>query len=304
MNNKKLHVKDNSKSANIITYGKNSNLKPAVFAGEKNIGSGIFNEKLLSLRLNELENVNSQLKILLEERTAKLAEVVATNAKFLSILAHDLRSPFQSIVVALDLIQDSYYDKDEIEIEPYIQMATNSANTTLRLLENLLSWTSLQNTEKNFNPVKVDLYQVILAEIENSNPAATQKLITLNHSVSPGLSVSADLQMVKTIFRNLINNAIKYSFIGGEIIVSASADKKFAQITVQDNGIGISHNAQKELFKKNEVHSTRGTNNENGTGLGLILCNDFVNKHGGKILIESETGKGSKFKFTLPLYIN
>ncbi len=303
MNNKQLYFKDNSKSVNIITYGKISNFKPAVFAG-KNTGPGSPDKKQSSLRLIELEEANSHLKILLEEQSAKLAEVVATNTKFLSVLAHDLRSPFQAIIGALDLIQDSYNDKDEIEIEPFIKMASNSASTTLRLLENLLLWATLQNSERNYNPVKVDLYQLILVEIESSNPAFTQKLITLKHSVSPGLSVLADLQMVKTIFRNLISNAIKYSFIGGEISVSASADKKFAQITVQDNGIGISHNAQKELFKKNELHSTRGTNNEKGTGLGLILCNDFVNKHGGEIHIESVTGKGSKFKFTLPLYIN
>ena len=303
MNNKQLYFRDNSKSGNIITYVKNSIFKPAVFAGE-NTGPGSPDEKQSSLRLIELEKVNAQLNILLEERTSKLADVVATNAKFLSILAHDLRSPFQSIIGALDLIQDSYNDKDEIEIEPFIQMATNSANTTLRLLENLLSWTSLQNTEKNFKPVKVDLFHVILGEIENSNPSATQKLIALYHNIKPNLFATADLQMVKTILRNLINNAIKYSYLGGEIHINVIEKGEFFEISIKDNGVGISQNAQRELFQHNELHSTRGTRNEYGTGLGLTICKEFVEMNGGIIWIESEPGKGSKFKFTLPLYSN
>ncbi len=302
MNNKQHYFRNNSKSVKIITYGKSSNLKPAIFASEKNTGSGVFNEKQLTLRLIEMEKVNSNLKTLLEERTSKLVEVVATNAKFLSILAHDLRSPFQAIIGALDLIQDSYNDKDEIEIETYIQMATNSANTTLRLLENLLTWTSLQNTEKNFNPVKIDLYQVILGEIESSNPFATQKLITLAHTIKPNLYANADLQMVKTILRNLINNAIKYSYLGGEININVAEKAKFVEIDITDKGVGISQNAQRELFQHKELHSTRGTKNEYGTGLGLTICKEFVEIHGGFIWIESEPGKGSKFRFTLPLY--
>ena len=103
--------------------------------------------------------------------------------------------------------------------------------------------------------------------------------------------------------RNLINNAIKYSFIGGEIMISAAEAGQFVEITVEDNGIGMKHKALKELFNKDEVHTTRGTNNEYGTGLGLILCKEFVEKHGGNIRIESEPGKGTKIKFTMPHYI-
>lgn len=299
MNNKQLFFKDNSRLVNISSFGKNSNFKSAVFASE-NESSNASEENKLSLRLKELEEVNAQLKILMEVQTAKLAEVVATNAKFLSVLAHDLRSPFQSIIGALDLLQDGYNDYDEIQIETYINMATNSANTTLRLLENLLSWTSLQNTEKNFNPVKIDLHEVVLNEIESVSSSATQKLITLNHTVKPKLYATADLQMVKTILRNLINNAIKYSYLGGEIIISAIGKDKCIEIDVIDNGVGISQNAQKVLFQPSELHSTRGTKNEYGTGLGLVICKEFVEMHGGIIRIESEPGKGSKIRFTLP----
>lgn len=301
MNNKQLYFKENSKSFNIIPNGKNSNFKPAVFTGGV-AGSNTSEENKLLLRLNELEEVNAQLKILGDVQTAKLAEVVATNARFLSVLAHDLRSPFQSIIGALDLLQEGYNDNDKIEIDAYIQMANNSASTTLRLLENLLSWTSLQNTEKNFNPVKIDLHEIVLNEFENVSPSATQKLITLSQTIKPKLYATADLQMVKTILRNLINNAIKYSYLGGEIIINAVGKDKFIEINIIDKGVGISQNAQKILFQRNELHSTRGTKNEYGTGLGLTICKEFVEMHEGIIWIESESGNGSKISFTLPLY--
>ncbi len=296
---KQLYFMDNSKSINIASHWKNGNYKLADFTG-KSPGSGNANEKELMSRLIKLKEVNTQLEKLIEERTAKLADVVGANAKFLSVLAHDLRSPFQSIIGALDLLQEGYNDNDKIQIETYINMATNSANTTLRLLENLLSWTSLQNTEKNFNPVKIDLHEVVLSEIESFSTSATQKLITLKHTIKPNLFVIADLQMVKTILRNLINNAIKYSYLGGEIIISAKRKDKFVEIDVKDNGVGISQNAQRDLFQPSELYSTRGTKNEYGTGLGLTICKEFVEMQGGIIQIESEPGKGSKIRFTLP----
>jgi signal transduction histidine kinase len=302
MNHKQLYFMDNSKLINITSYGKNGNFNLADFAGN-NIVSENPNEKLLLLRLHEMEEVNAQLEELVEERTAKLEEVVATNARFLSVLAHDLRSPFQSIVGALDLLQESFNDNDEVEIETYINMANNSVNSTLRLLENLLSWTSMQNKEKNFNPVKIDIYEVILNEIENAIPSATQKLITLNHSITSNLYATADLQMVKTILRNLISNAIKYSYLGGEITLIVTEKDKNIEIAVIDNGVGISQNAQKDLFQRDVLNSTRGTKNEYGTGLGLMICKEFVEMHDGIIHIESEAGKGTKIVFTLPHYI-
>jgi signal transduction histidine kinase len=259
--------------------------------------------KDLMVRLREMEEINARLEKQVEVQSNKLAEVVATNAKFLSIIAHDLRSPFSSIIGVLELLKDSYDNYNIKEVEKYIRMATNSANGTLSLLDNLLSWTSAQNKAAYFTPVKINLHELITDELESISSSATHKLISLNHSIPPKLYLAADLQMVKTIFRNLISNAIKYSYIGGDITISASEGKHFVEITVEDNGIGITHKAQKELFKNNQIHSTRGTNNENGTGLGLILCKEFVEKHGGSIRIESEPGKGSKVKFTLPHYI-
>ena len=251
-------------------------------------------------RIKELEEINAQLEHIANDRSKKLTEVIETNAKFLSIIAHDLRSPFSSIISVLELLKDSYYDHNLEDVKKYIRMATNSANGTLSLLENLLAWTLAENKMTSFNPVKLNVKNLIDEEFENFISAATHKLISLNHSISENLHVSADIDMFKTILRNLISNAIKYSFIGGEVTINATELKQFVEISVEDTGIGITQKDRKELFRRNEIHTTRGTNNESGTGLGLILCKEFVEKHGGTIRIESEPGKGSRILFTLP----
>ena len=251
-------------------------------------------------RIKELEEINAQLEQIANDRSKKLTEVIETNAKFLSIIAHDLRSPFSSIISVLELLKDSYYDHNLEDVKKYIRMATNSANGTLSLLENLLAWTLAENKMTSFNPVKLNVKNLIDEEFENFISAATHKLISLNHSISENLHVSADIDMFKTVLRNLISNAIKYSFIGGEVTINATELKQFVEISVEDTGIGITQKDRKELFRRNEIHTTRGTNNESGTGLGLILCKEFVEKHGGTIRIESEPGKGSRILFTLP----
>jgi two-component system sensor histidine kinase/response regulator len=264
---------------------------------------GTVYEKNLRLRLQEMEELNANLEKLIEQRTTKLAEIVSTNAKFLSIIAHDLRNPFSSILGILEIMKLSIKDKKIGEIEEYIDMAYNSANNTLILLDNLLVWAVSQNKEKNFNTVKINLYELLGEEIESLNTSAKQKQIALNHSIEPNLNVTADLQMVKTILRNLISNAIKFTNINDEISINALEKQQFVEVTVKDDGIGVSYEAQKNLFRIDLFHSTPGTNNERGTGLGLLLCKEFVELHGGSIWIESEPGKGSRFAFTLPHYI-
>lgn len=261
--------------------------------------SRLSNQELIQ-RLKELEAINAQLELNTEEQSKKLAEVIETNAKFLSIIAHDLRSPFSSIISVLELLKDSYYDHNLEDVKKYIRMATNSANGTLSLLENLLAWTSAENKMTSFNPVTINVANLIEEEFENFISAATHKLISLNHAIPKNLRVSADMDMVKTVLRNLISNAIKYSFIGGVITINATELNKFVEISVADNGVGISQKDMEDLFRRNELHTTRGTNNESGTGLGLILCKEFVEKHGGTLRIESKPDKGSRIIFTLP----
>ena len=266
-------------------------------------GTGIVTGKQLLLQLREMEEINTSLELLVEQRTNKLVEIVSTNGKFLSIIAHDLRSPFSSIIGILELLKMSLKEFNKNEIEEYVDIVYKSANNTLVLLDNLLVWAVSQNKEKNFKPVKINLYELLREEIENLKTLASQKQITLSHLIKPEVNVTADLQMVKTILRNLISNAIKYTNVNGEIVINACELKKFVEVTVKDNGIGISDENMRKLFKIDAFHSTPGTHDEKGTGLGLLLCKEFVELHGGSIRIESESGKGSIFSFTLPHYI-
>lgn len=290
------------KSANKIVFTNKVSPLPAEPFGDvlKNDKS---TESQLVKRIQELETINIHLENIVEAGTKKLAEVVATNAKYLSIIAHDLRSPFLSILSVMNELKESLDAKNIKETVTYINMATDAAKKTLNLLDNLLPWAIAQSHEKSFSPVKINLYELFVSEIESFNNSANQKQIVLNHTVTRGLNVTADLQMVKTILRNLINNAIKFTGTGGEITLHAKASRPFVEISVKDNGVGISAESQRELFKSDVANSNDGTNNEHGTGLGLLLCKEFVELHGGKIWIVSKPGKGSEFKFTLPRYI-
>jgi signal transduction histidine kinase len=302
MNSEQLNHTNSLKLSNkrVHSNDKSSKSLENSAAGSK---SRSFSEKKLLLRLLEMEELNASLELLVKQRTNKLVEIVSTNGKFLSIIAHDLRSPFSSIIGILELLKLSLKEFNKDEIEEYVDIVYNSANNTLILLDNLLVWAVSQNKEKNFKPVKINLYDLLIEEIESLKTLASQKQITLKHLINPNLNVAADLQMVKTILRNLISNAIKFTNINGEIIVDATELKQYVEVEVKDNGIGISAENQKKLFQIDAFHSTPGTHDERGTGLGLLLCKEFVELHGGNILIESEAGKGSRFAFTLPHYL-
>lgn len=271
-------------------------------ADNKETSEGTSESQLLQ-RLSKMEELNVQLESLFEDGKKKLSEVVERNAKFLSIVAHDLRNPFTTTVGILDLLKDNLDDLDKNEVQRLIDMAAVSTVRTLSLLDNLLAWSIIQNKQNSFNPEKINLRELITDELENFKLTAVQKQITMNHTIAPGLQVTADLQMVKTIFRNLIGNAIKYSNTGGVIQINATEGRQFIEIEVRDNGIGMPEKAKEKLFKIDEFHSTIGTNNERGNGLGLLFCKEFIDLHGGKIRVESEPGKGSIFRFTLPHYI-
>jgi len=296
MNTKRNNILNNLDLAKKTTHRVYANSKP-----ESTDSTEKTKEHLL--QIHKLEEINAQLENRVEADSKKLAESVAKNSKFLSIVAHDLRSPLCTTIGIFDLLKKGITDGDKLEVEELIDIASNSANNTLSLLDELLAWSVSQNSEKSFNPIKINLNELINDELESFNTTTAQKQITITHSVVPNLYITADLQMTKTIFRNLISNAIKFTYTGGNISISATEGKKFVEIEVKDNGAGISEETLKKLFKTDKLQSLSGTNNERGTGLGLLLCKEFVGLHGGKIWVESEPGKGSKFKFTLPHYI-
>jgi two-component system, sensor histidine kinase and response regulator len=275
----------------------NSQINGKLYAisGEKKIGL----DPLL-VRLQEIERLNAILEKLLDQRTEELAESVAANAKSISIVAHDLRSPLCTVLTALEIMRDNVANHNIGDNERFIQMASGSAHSAINLLDNLAGWAMLQNQGQKFSPVKINLKKFIIEEMENSNIYAKQKQISLNSSIIPDLDVYIDLQMVRTILRNLISNAIKFTNTGGEITVSASVCHSHIQITVTDNGIGISSENQKNLLNKENIFLESLTSNRQGSGLGLKLCNEFAAIHGGYISLKSKPGKGSEFKFTLP----
>ena len=294
-------MENNSKSEKKVTTIHNSN--SPMLNGPVKIGDKKIPENSLQQRLNELKKINVRLENRLEQDNNTLNQVVEQNAKFLSIVAHDLRNPFNSIIGILDILAENIDNYQKDEIEELIHVASGSAINTYKLLENLLAWSAAQNKEKSFDPVKINLRELILSEIDSFSIAASQKQVSVDHSIFQDIYLTADIQMVKTIFRNLISNAIKYSNQGGIILISATEGHQFIEIEVMDNGIGITENTLKKLFKMDAFHSTIGTNNEQGTGLGLLFCKEFVEMHGGKIWAESKPGKWTKFKFTLPHYL-
>ena len=236
----------------------------------------------------------------LKEREARLRELNSTKDKFFSIISHDLKSPFNAIIGFSKLLTEQVQKKDYKGIERYAMIIQHSSQRAMDLLLNLMEWSRSQTGRMEFNPELIEIVSLINEVAILLNHAAQQKSITIYTECPNKATVYADRVMIGTILRNLISNAVKFTNLGGTIVVSAEQKQDEFWITVSDNGVGIQANVIERLFRIDKNYSTPGTQNEGGTGLGLILCKEFVEKHGGKIWVESEVGKGSKFYFTIP----
>lgn len=238
---------------------------------------------------------------ILHDNQLKLNELIATKDKFFSIIAHDLRSPFNSILGFLDLLYVQYDSFNDAERKDYISLIAENTGTTLNLLENLLVWANSQRGRIDYQPVRQKLLTLLGSVSNNFKSGLSLKGITLNALVADDLEIFADTNMLNTVLQNLISNAIKYSHPGGTITISAEHLDDAVEVTVSDTGTGMNEETRSKLFSllKKEV-SMPGTANEKGSGLGLILCKDFIDKHHGKIDVRSEPGKGSQFIFTIP----
>lgn len=221
--------------------------------------------------------------------------------RFLTILGHDLKSPFSSILGFLSLLTKNIHKYDIDTINRQISLINISAQNTFKLLEEILMWARAQSGKLPFQPQKIN-FKVVCDEVLNNltNQAATKK-ITINYSEHEKTILTADLNMIKTIMRNLISNAIKFTHENGCIDIQSETIDKNVIISVSDNGLGIEPDTLNKLFDISHNVTSEGTAKEKGTGLGLLLCKEFVEKHGGKIWVESELGKGSVFKFTMPI---
>ena len=234
------------------------------------------------------------------ELEQKLQQLNADKDRFMQILAHDLRSPFTSIVGFSDVLVDQVTEKDYEGIEEYAKIIQQSSRHALELLMSLMEWARSQTGKMEFNPECLDIIDLIKDIAQVFDAIAGQKSILIKKELPRQVLVSADKSMISTIIRNLISNAIKFTNVGGSIIVSAEEKSEELIVSIRDSGIGMSGTTIEKIFRINEFHSTLGTNDEKGTGLGLLLCKEFVEKHGGKIWVESDEGMGSTFYFTLP----
>tara|TARA_R110001583_G_scaffold13561_3_gene57951 strand:+ start:7405 stop:9435 length:2031 start_codon:yes stop_codon:yes gene_type:complete len=237
----------------------------------------------------------------LKESKHQLEELNATKDKLFSIIGHDLRSPIGGLKQFVELTLSTSDLTDTHSIREILEDIQKSANTTYDLLENLLAWAKSQRNEVVFMPTRVNLHEIINACTSLLAETARDKNISIHNQSSPNQFVFADQNMLMTILRNLLTNAIKFTHPNKNIYLSVIDTGIDISISVKDEGVGINPENLDKLFKPNDFLTTFGTSGEKGTGLGLLLCKDFAEKHNGKIWVESELGKGSVFNFTLPL---
>ncbi|MDH5720721.1 MAG: ATP-binding protein [Spirochaetia bacterium] len=232
----------------------------------------------------------------LKRQTAELTLANETKKKFFSILAHDLRAPIGSLSVYFNEI----LEKNKVIEDKLLDMIRHSTKNIYNLLEDLLSWSRNQQGDIKFQPESVNIKKSINKILELYMPQTETKKIKFKSTISPDLWVHADIDMLKTIMRNLINNAVKFTEKDGEISIDAKRKNKVIEISVSDTGIGISPENISKIFKLDSINRRPSEHSGEGTGLGLILCKDFVEKHRGKISVKSRLKEGTRFSFTLP----
>ncbi len=247
--------------------------------------------------LEELNNKN----LVIKRQNRELTESNSSKDRLFSIIAHDLKSPFQAIMGYSELLRGSCHNYGQEDIQKFTDRIYVASVQTMDLLNNLLDWARLQRDQVFFNPKRLELKLVTEKIISICKPLAESKSIEIINQTSPGMMVFADEDMLTTILRNLTCNAIKFTKQGGRVYVSASIETPFIIVSVKDNGIGIDSEHLKTLFLPGSNGSTKDTSNEKGTGLGLVLCKEFVEKHEGEIWVDSTLGKGSIFSFSLPI---
>jgi signal transduction histidine kinase len=244
----------------------------------------------------ELKNAKDRL----QQKNEELNAILTNRDKFFSIIAHDLKSPFTGIVGLTEIMAENVNNFSLSELSDLSKEMYKNAKSMLRLLLDLLDWARLQRGTISYNPIDLDLNEIAVKNIELINKRGEQKGIEIILDVPKEQKVYADEAMINTIFRNLLSNAVKFTERDGKVSVkSKEINDKIVEISVIDNGIGMSDDVIKKLFKIGEKVGQKGTAGEKSTGLGLLLCKEFVEKNGGSILVESKEGIGSTFKFNL-----
>ncbi|WP_372772173.1 ATP-binding protein [Mangrovibacterium sp.] len=269
---------------------------------EQNVAMHQLNQQINNLHRQLLKEKSTLVDTLnqLNESNSLLQQAVDTKDKFFSIIAHDLKSPFNAIVGFSEILMELIEEKNYENIGEHVSTILQSSNQAMGLLKNLLEWARSQTGSMSFNPEQFSLMQFLADMNALFEGPARQKAIRVRIVAPHDLLVFADKNMLNIVLRNLISNAIKFTKPGGEVIISSVEKQNSIHFTVEDTGVGIAPDKIGKLFSVGQNFTTRGTNMENGTGLGLILCNEFVEKHGGEIGVQSELNKGSIFYFSLP----
>lgn len=230
----------------------------------------------------------------------KLSEINKQKDKLFSIIAHDLRSPFTGILGFTELLINDFDALTDLEKKQYLQNTYTSMKNVLALIENLLTWARLNLNKVEFNPIKISMAEVIHTVLKTQNVAASIKKIQLESYCNDNIKAFADEDMISTVIRNLVSNAIKFTNVEGIIKVNCFYEGESVKVSVEDNGVGMEPDVANNLFVIDKQRTTNGTNNEKGTGLGLIICKDFIEKNGGKISVVSKVAYGTNISFTLP----
>ena len=236
----------------------------------------------------------------LKKSREHLQELNTTKNKFFSILGHDLRSPFNSILGFSELLCHETDAFSREEIKEMAESIYNTGRETYNLLNNLLEWSGTQTDKIKFEPAKTGIYDIVISTVDLLNDNAKKKNIDVLIDIPEHLQVFADINMITAVIRNLLSNAIKFTHEKGSIKIGAKDTGKSVEITITDTGVGIKNKDIDKLFRIDADSSTTGTANEKGTGLGLIICKEFIALNNGDIRVESEIGKGSRFIVTLP----
>lgn len=300
------HLKSNPNTADIpiiflTALNSTADIVKGFQVGANDFISKPFNKEELIIRVTHQISLVAAKRLILS-KTEELQRTIAGRDKLYSVIAHDLRSPMGSIKMVLNmLILNLPSEKIGAEMYELLTMANQTTEDVFSLLDNLLKWTKSQIGKLNVVYQDVDLVEVTDGVIEIFSMVASLKKIRIREMKPEKMMVNAGIDMLKTVVRNLLSNAIKFSKENSEVLVKMEEVDGMAVVSVQDYGCGISEEGQKKLLHTDTHFSTFGTNNEEGSGLGLLLCKDFVVKNGGKLWFTSKEGEGSIFSFSIPV---
>jgi PAS domain S-box-containing protein len=290
----------------VVTFS-NPNIYGRIFDNEIFVpskGVRVIQNKIfpISLNSNELLFGNVMRDITdLKQVENELLELNTSKDLFMSLLAHDLRGPIGTILNMSNQMLANFHNYDAEKIKQVLTLNTNAIQKTYNLLENLLLWSQANSGKASLNAQFLNLNEVCLEVINSFKESLDTKNIIVHFAENKAFNVYADSNMLKTVLRNLISNAIKFSFQNSLILIYFQKTADEVIVAVSDGGMGMSESMQKKLWNIGKVFSTDGTSKETGSGLGLMICKEFIRKHNGKIWVDSQPGKGSTFKFSLPL---